>query len=83
MTNEQLSNLKSAAIPWTTVIAAVGLAWSAVGQLIAVRDDLLDHCHAVDVRLSNIEQWRVMHDARDSQIYTELVALIKQMGKQP
>ena len=78
MTNERVAQLRSA-IPWSAVIAAVAFGWSAVGQLVSVRDDILSHCHAVELRVSNMEAWRSMHDARDTQIYAELVGLIKQM----
>jgi hypothetical protein len=81
MTNEQIRTLRNTAVPWSAVIAAIAFAWSAVGQLIAVRDDILDHCHGVELRVTAIESWRLNHEADDSRIAAMLMRIERRLSK--
>ena len=81
MTNEQIGYIRRAAIPWTAIIAAVGLAWTMVGQLVAVRDDILAHCAAVDRRISIIEEWRVHSDREHAELSRSIERLRELEGK--
>jgi hypothetical protein len=88
MTHETFQQFQRAAIPWTALIAAIGLAWNMAGQLIAVRDDILSHCHAVELRIAGIEQWRLNHEASDTRsdamvlrIEDRLIAIEKAVKK--
>lgn len=65
------------AIPWTAVIAAIGLAWTMAGSLISVRDDILSHCHSVELRITGLEVWRAGHEAEDERRHAELTRAIQ------
>lgn len=77
MTNEQIGKFRREALPWGAIIASVAFAWSAVGQLVAVRDDLLNSCHAMDVRVTRTEQWVTMHEQVDNQFRVQVIELIQ------
>ena len=79
MTHEQFGRWRREALPWGAIVAAVAFGWSAVGQLIDVRDDLLDHCHSMDVRITRSEQWQRMHESVDDQFRSQVVELMRSL----
>jgi hypothetical protein len=79
MTHEQFGRWRREALPWSAIVAAIAFGWSAVGQLVSVRDDLVANCHAIDVRITNAEQWQRMHDATDERFRDQVMDLVQSM----